>query len=229
MPRTALIAGASGLVGSACLARLLAEPSYARVVALARRLLPVTHPKLETLVVDFARPEQLRAVPHDDAFCALGTTMARAGSREAFRAVDYLAVLALADLAIEGGARQFVLVSSVGADATSGNFYLRVKGEAEAAVAKRPFEAVHVLRPSLLLGDRQESRPGEAMARAVVPWLNPLLIGPARIYRALAAGTVGAAMVGAALMGARAIATGEPSRRTRILHYDEIIAAAAHV
>jgi uncharacterized protein YbjT (DUF2867 family) len=216
--RTALMAGATGLVGSACLRALLGRPEYARVVVLARRPVPVTHEKLETQIVDLTRPDRLRVVAADDAFCALGTTMAKAGSQEAFRSVDYLAVLAVADLALEGGARQFVLVSSVGADPASTNFYLQVKGQAEAAVAKRPFAAVHLLRPGLLLGDREERRPAESLARAAAPWFNPFLVGSLRQYRAVSAEAVGAAMVGAALEGVAG---------RRILHHDAIVRLAA--
>lgn len=215
--RTALIAGATGLVGQACLARLLAATEFSRVIALVRRPLEIVSPRLQVEVVDFDHPEQMRPFDVDAAFCALGTTIARAGSQAAFRAVDYGAVLAVADLAAQGAARDFVLVSSVGADASSGNFYLGVKGEAEAAVARRPFRAVHVLRPSLLLGDRQESRPAEAVFRRVAPLFNPLLLGPLRPYRAVAAEVVGAAMVEAVLEG---------TEGHRILFYDTIVALA---
>jgi uncharacterized protein YbjT (DUF2867 family) len=218
-PRTALLAGATGLVGARCLARLLAHPAFGRVVVLARRPLEVAHPSLETLVVDFERPHTMRPVPVDDAFCALGTTIAKAGSQAAFRAVDYVAVLAVADLAVEGGARRFTLVSSVGADPSSGNFYLRTKGEIEAAVSGRPFGAVHLLRPGLLLGPRREPRPAEAAARAVMPWVNALLVGALRKYRAIEADTVAAAMIGASLE--------DGLQGTRVLEYDELVRLAA--
>lgn len=217
--RTALIAGATGLVGSRCLERLLAHPAFGRVVVLSRRPLALAHPRLEVLVVDFERPHTMRPVPADAAFCALGTTIAKAGSQSAFRAVDFVAVLAVADLAVEGGAASFALVSSVGADPASGNFYLKTKGEAEAAVSARPFTAVHLLRPGLLLGDRAESRRMEALAQTVVPWLNPLLVGGLRKYRAIDADTVGGAMIGAAL--------DEGARGPRVLEYDALVSLAA--
>jgi len=211
--RTALLAGATGLVGRACLRALLDNEAYATVAVLTRRPLDETHPKLRVHLVDFGRPDQLRPVEADEAFCALGTTMARAGSQSAFRAVDYLAVLSVADLSLEGGARQFVLVSSAGADPAASNFYLAVKGEAEAAVSKRPFASVHILRPGLLLGDRQESRFAEGLMRAVAPAFNPLLLGPLTKYRAISAERVGRAMVAAALRGRPGVS---------VLHYDEL-------
>jgi uncharacterized protein YbjT (DUF2867 family) len=217
---TALIAGATGLVGRACLRCLLDHPALDRVIALARRPLPFAHPKLQVEIVDYDAPEKMPPVAAGMAFCALGTTLARAGSKEAFRAVDYRAVLAVADLALQSGARRFVLVSSVGADPASRNFYLSVKGEAEAAVNKRAFRAVHVLRPGLLLGDRQESRPAEALFRALAPITNPLMVGRLRMYRAIDAAVVGAAMVGAAF---------SPEEGRRVLHYDAILRLARQV
>jgi uncharacterized protein YbjT (DUF2867 family) len=214
-PRTALLAGGTGLVGSRALERLLAHPAWGRVVLLSRRPLELTHPRLEVLVVDFDRPHTMRPVPVDDAFCALGTTIAKAGGQAAFRAVDHGAVLAVADLAVEGGARQFALVSSLAADPASGNFYLKTKGEAEASVSARPFGAVHLLRPGLLLGDRTESRPMEAVARTVMPWLNALLAGGLRKYRAIDADVVAAAMIGASLE--------EGIQGARVLEYDDLV------
>lgn len=216
--RTALVAGATGLVGSRCLERLLAHSAFGRVVVLSRRPLALAHPRLEVLVADFDRPHTMRPVPVDAAFCALGTTIGKAGSQAAFRAVDYVAVLAVADLAVEGGATSFTLVSSVGADPASANFYLKTKGETEGAVCARPFGAVHLLRPGLLLGDRAESRPSEAVAQKVFPWMNPLLVGRLRKYRAIDADVVGAAMIGAALE--------EGVQGSRVLEYDEIVRLA---
>ncbi len=216
--RTALIAGASGLVGRACLRRLLGEPVYTNVVALVRRPLDVSHPKLRTVLMDVERADPTLAVTADDAFCALGTTLARAGSKEAFRAVDYAGVLAVADLARQGGARQFVFVSSVGADPATGNFYLSVKGDTEAALGMRGFGALHVLRPGLLLGERQASRPAEAVFRSIAPALNLCLVGPLRRYRAIGADRVGVAMVASAI---------ENGDGLRVLHYDEIMRLSA--
>lgn len=212
--RTALVAGATGLVGGHCLRRLLEHPSYRRVIALVRRPADFSHPKLEVRVVDFDRPATLAAGPVTDVFCTLGTTIANAGSEEAFRRVDYGYTLALAAAAMRDGARSFVLVSSVGADPAAPTFYLRTKGETERDVMSRPFRAVHVLRPGLLLGHRAEPRMVEGLARVVVPLFNPLLVGPVRRFRAIPADTVAAAMIGAAL---------EDADGPRVLHYDEMI------
>jgi uncharacterized protein YbjT (DUF2867 family) len=203
-PRTALIAGATGLVGSHCLGHLRASADYGKLIVVTRRRLALkTHSKPEERVVDFDHLSAKDAAGADDIFCALGTTIKKAGSQAAFRKVDFDAVVNLARAGIEAGAKRFIVVSSIGANPKSSNFYLRVKGEMEQAVSSLPFEAVHIMRPSLLLGPRQESRPGEQLAQAIMPLLNPLMLGPLRDYRAIPAETVARAMITAA-------ATSEP-------------------
>ena len=189
MVRTAFIVGASGLVGRSCLRALLECPEYGRVIAAGRRPLGVAHSKL-------VEGEPTEAV--DDAFCAIGTTIKKAGSREAFRAVDYEIPVRTAERC---GARRFVVVSSVGADARSKNFYLRVKGEMEEAVSALPLEAVHIFRPSILVGDREESRAGEKVGAMVARALRFALVGGLRRYRPIAAEVVGRAMVVVAVRG----------------------------
>lgn len=198
--RTALIAGASGLVGGHCLSQLLRDPAYARVIALARRPL-APGPKLETRIVDFDRLDAAALPRVDDVYCALGTTIRRAGSQAAFRRVDHSYVVTLARRAAAAGAAQFLLVSALGASPRAPVFYSRVKGEAERDVATLPFQAVHVFRPSFLTGERAEHRPGERIGIAVFRAIAPLLLGPLRKYRPIAAGTVARAMRAAAHRG----------------------------
>ena len=197
MTRNAVIAGASGLVGGRCLHHLLEHPEVARVTALVRRPLPLTHPKLEQRTVAF--PDVLEAIPKDvdDAFCALGTTMKKAGSREAFLAVDRDAVLGFARSCRERGARRFVLVSSLGADPRSMNFYLRVKGEVERDITALGFETVHILRPSVLDGERPESRPAERLSISVLRKVGGVF--PGFKYAPIHVDVVGKAMVKLAL------------------------------
>jgi uncharacterized protein YbjT (DUF2867 family) len=198
--RAALLLGATGLVGGHCLERLLAEERYARVVVLGRRPSGREHPKLEEHRVDFERLQEARErFAVDDVFCCLGTTIRKAGSREAFRRVDHDYPVEAARLASSQGASRYLLVSAMGADPGSRFFYNRVKGEAEEAVRAVPFQAVWVVRPSLLLGEREETRPGEKAAELVLRPLGPLMRGPLRRYRAIPARDVAAAMVRLAL------------------------------
>ena len=199
--RTALLVGASGLVGGHLLQRLLADARYKRVITVSRKALGIEHPKLRSLITDFDPIEAAIAglgETVEDAFCALGTTIKTAGSRAAFRRVDFGYVVAFARAARAVGARRFMLVSAIGASARSGIFYLRVKGETEEAVAALGYPVLHIFRPGLLLGPRAESRPLETLGMALMPLLNPLMLGPAKAYRGIPADTVAAAMIAAA-------------------------------
>ncbi|RMH19946.1 MAG: NAD-dependent epimerase/dehydratase family protein [Acidobacteria bacterium] len=201
-PRSALVLGASGLVGGHLLRRLLDDATWGLVRAVVRRPLAVEHPRLEQRVVDFDRLERhADAFAVADVFCCLGTTMKKAGSRDAFRRVDYLYPFEAARLAEAAGADRFQLVSSLGADPASGNFYLRVKGEVERVVARLAFGAFDVFRPSILLGERPEPRPAEALAAGFGRALAVVLIGPLRRYRPIPAAMVAAAMVEVAARG----------------------------
>lgn len=206
-----LYVGATGLVGGLALPLLLqrAERDGFRVHAPTRRPLSLTHPCLHAIVVDLALPDAMarigQALDAEGAslnawVCAIGTTQRAAGSREAFAAVDRDLVLALAALARAHGATQAIVVSSVGAAANASNFYLRIKGEMEAGIADLGFARVDFLQPGLLLGQRSESRPAEALAQHLAPLYNPLLCGSLRRYRAIDAAVVARTML--SLLGA---------------------------
>jgi uncharacterized protein YbjT (DUF2867 family) len=204
--KVALVAGGSGLVGSRLLRVLASEPDYGRVLAISRRPLSFDHPRIANRVTRFDTLEQdLRAIRCDDAYCCLGSTRRAAGSEAAFRAVDHDLVLAFARLARAAGAQRFIVVSSVGADPASRNFYLRVKGETEDALAALQFPALHIMQPSLLLGSRREWRPVESAARLVMSLVNPLLFGRLAAWRAVDAGQVATAMLVAVRRGRRGV------------------------
>ncbi|UYZ57571.1 oxidoreductase [Hymenobacter latericus] len=197
--KVALIAGASGLVGSCLLPLLLNSGRYAKVISLSRRPLQLVHPKLDQRVVDFDRLEDHRlSLIADDVFCCLGTTMRQAGSKEAFYKVDYLYVVKLAALTSANFAAQFMVVSAMGADVASTFYYNRVKGDMEAAVRQTPFRAIHIFRPSLLLGERAEKRLGEQIGAVLLRLVNPLLVGPLKRYRGIPAQAVAQGMLNAA-------------------------------
>lgn len=193
--RSALVLGATGLVGGHVLDLLLADAAWERVTTLGRRPVSREHPKLEQRAADFDRlGEHAEAFAADDVFCCLGTTIRAAGSREAFRRVDHDFAVAAARLASERGARHFLLVTALGADPASRVFYNRVKGETERDVSGLPFPAVSILRPSLILGERADRRPAEALAQRVAPLLGAVLVGPLRRYRAVEARVIARAM-----------------------------------
>lgn len=201
--KTATVLGTSGLVGRALTQQLIADERYAKITALVRKPLASNdfydpQKKLEPLVIDF---EQLQAYQGyftvDHVYCCLGTTLKKAGSQSAFRRVDFEFVHVAAQLARAQRANGFVWISSVGADAKSHNFYLRVKGELENAILTMPqLNHAAAVRPSLLLGERADSRPAEEMGIVAGKLLAPLMLGPFKKYRPITAYRVAQQMIG---------------------------------
>lgn len=199
--KSALLVGASGLVGGHCLRYLLEESIYTRVVIIVRKPFPLNHTKLVQHVIDFDELGTLgEAFCTDDVYCCLGTTIKKARTQEAFRKVDYDYPIKIAAFTQHYGANQFLLVSSLGADPHSRLFYNRVKGEVEEAIRKISFNAFNVFRPSLLLGERKEYRTGEKVVAFALSALKNAMIGPAKKYRAIQASDVAKAMVRSAQM-----------------------------
>jgi uncharacterized protein YbjT (DUF2867 family) len=210
----AQVTGSTGLIGGELLKILAAE--QVATLALARRAFsaPVG---VRVIQADFAHLRPSSELTCSHAFCALGTTIKKAGSQEAFRQVDFDAVIASAKLAKECGASVFVVVSALGADAGSAIFYNRVKGEMEKAVKDIGFVSTYVLRPSLLVGERSESRLGEQVGNVVGAVFGPLMQGPLRKYRPIQGRDVARAM----FVCARRAAPG-----FHILESDQIAATA---
>ncbi len=196
MSRTALLVGATGVVGGFVLRRLLDDRDYSAVTVLARRELGQKHAKLKTQLADFDLLEAQRPLfAVDDVFCCLGTTMRAAGSKAAFERVDYHYVVKSAELAAQAGAKQFLLISAIGASPKALAFYSQIKGRAEEAVKQQGIRTVHILQPSLLLGPRAEKRPGEHLAKMLAPALSLLTRGPVAKYRPIEADEVARRMV----------------------------------
>ncbi|HRG24480.1 MAG TPA: NAD(P)H-binding protein [Chitinophagaceae bacterium] len=193
----ATIIGSTGLIGTHLLNLLINNPDYSTVRILIRRPVEFSHPKLEKKLVDFNDMESFRLALEgtEVIFCCIGTTMKKMkGDKEAYRKIDYDIAVQAAQLGKACGCEKFVLVSAVGADSNSRNFYLKLKGETEEAVQASGIESVYILRPSLLIGNRKEFRAGEKLAT----WLMPLFafLLPAR-YRPVKASEVAKAMVNA--------------------------------
>ncbi|MDB6048082.1 MAG: Nucleoside-diphosphate sugar epimerase [Pseudomonas sp.] len=162
-PQTILLGGATGLTGEHLLDRMLNEPTVSRVLAPTRRPL-ADHPHLENPVGELAALLPTLSGPVDIAFCCLGSTIKQAGSKEAFRAIDFDLVVAFAQRARELGARHLVVMSAVNADPDSSIFYSQVKGELEQALKAQGWPQLTIARPSLLIGERSEQRLAEQLA-----------------------------------------------------------------
>lgn len=193
--KTALILGATGLIGNELLTILLEKPEYNKVVALVRKPLGMTHSKLEEKVINFDHLNEDIFDRHiDDVYSCLGTTIKKAQSKEQMRTVDVLYPLTIAQLTKKIGAKQFLLVSSLNANAHSRIFYSKIKGELEEEIQKIGFESVSFFRPSLLLGKRKEFRLGEKSAEFLYSMLPFIFSGPLRPYKAIHSKTVAQAM-----------------------------------
>ncbi|MFD2573938.1 oxidoreductase [Spirosoma soli] len=189
--KTALVIGATGLIGDLLTHRLVDSPIYEKVKVLVRKSLSWQHPRLQEVQFDFDHPNGL-LTQADDVFCCLGTTMKKAGSKEAFRKVDYQYPMDVARLSLANGAQQFAIVTAMGADTKSSFFYNRVKGEVERDLAALNYPTLLIFRPSLLLGNRGENRFGERLAEGAMRLFNPLI--PAK-YKGVEAAKVANAML----------------------------------
>ncbi|MFE8703090.1 oxidoreductase [Cytobacillus sp. FJAT-54145] len=193
--KSALIAGATGLIGSSLLQNLLDGTEYEKVIAIVRSPLNISHPKLIEKIVDFNELETYKEVFEvDDVFCCLGTTIKKAKTQENMFRIDVEYPLSIARLASERNAKQYFLVSSMGADPNSSIWYSKMKGTLEQELKKIPFETISIMRPSLLLGHRKEFRLGERVASVLSKPLSFLFLGPLKKYRAIEASTVALAM-----------------------------------
>lgn len=187
---TALIAGATGLVGSFLLKELLEQEHYSKVTILVRKPLEMSHPRLQQVVFDFDNPDK-SAIKADDIYCCLGTTIKQAGSKEAFRKVDYHYPMMLAQTAFDNGCKRFAVVTAIGSSEKSSFFYNQVKGELERDLKKIPFQGLYIFRPSMLLGPRKDFRLGEVAGKAFMKALGFLFpqnikgIHASRVARAM--------------------------------------------
>lgn len=204
MNKTALIFGATGLIGSHLLEIITNESNFGVIKVFSRRPLNLANKRAEVVVVDFENEaELLEKVRGDVIFCCIGTTISKAKTQEAFRKVDFDIPVMLAGVAEKNSIKKMIVISSLGADETTSNFYLRTKGEMEKAVSARNIPEAYFLRPSLLLGPRKEVRPGEAAGKVLMKILSPFFVGKWKKYRPIEAKTVAQAMVKLAKEGSK--------------------------
>jgi uncharacterized protein YbjT (DUF2867 family) len=194
--KTALMIGSTGLIGSHLLELLLDSNDYEKVITFVKRDTEIKHPKLTQHIVDFDKPETYKNfITGDDFFCTIGTTIKKAGSKEAFRKVDFEYPSQFASFAAQNKVKQFLIVSSLGADLNSGNFYLKTKGEIESFLKDADFESVSVLQPSLLLGNRNEFRLGEKIGAFFMKTFSFIFLGKLKKYKPIESTAVAKALL----------------------------------
>jgi uncharacterized protein YbjT (DUF2867 family) len=199
--KTAVVLGATGLIGQHLVQELLHNEFFSKVRILVRRPLSLDHPKADIQVVNFNDEKDIAAKIDigDVIFCCIGTTRKKVkGNKTEYRKVDYDIPIITARLGVQHGFNQFLLVSAIGANPIAANFYLQLKGCIEEDITALPFESIHIFRPSILLGKREEFRPGENIGKAFMQGISFLLQGAWRKYRPIAAADVAKAMVAAA-------------------------------
>lgn len=195
--RTALLLGATGLTGDLLLQLLLQSVQYKKVIIYVRKPTNQIHPKLVEQIIHYETIDT--AVEADDVFCCLGTTIKIAKTKEAFEKVDLHYPLKIAALQQKAGSTQFLVVSAMGASATSSIFYSRTKGLMEKGLTELGFESLYIFRPSFILGDRKEERMGEKIGIAISKLIAPLMIGPLKNYQPVEASAIAASMIKHAL------------------------------
>jgi uncharacterized protein YbjT (DUF2867 family) len=194
--KTAVIFGSSGLTGFEVLRQLCEHPNYEKIICYNRKPLAFNHQKFEEIIVDFDDlSSSIKKIKSDEVYCCLGTTIKKAGSQQAFQKVDFDYPVAIGQLAEQNNIQHYLVVSSIGANHKSGNFYLKTKGRMEEAISKYSIPQITFARPSMLLGDRKEYRFGEEMGKVLLKVVSPLMIGKLKKYRGIQAQTVAKAMI----------------------------------
>ncbi|WP_130856943.1 NAD(P)H-binding protein [Olivibacter jilunii] len=198
--KKAVVFGATGLIGSYLLKELLNSTDYEVVTVVVRRKLTIHHPKLKLLIGDYhSLPSLKEDIKADEVYITLGTTKNKTPDQRVYYEIDHDYPVLAAKIAKEQGATAVFLVTAVGANPSSGVFYLRTKGEVERDLTAQGFDHTHIFRPSMLMGNRDENRPLEKFFMAIWWFIGPLLIGKGlEKYRGIAGERVANAMIKAA-------------------------------
>ncbi|WP_202702160.1 NAD(P)H-binding protein [Flavobacterium sp. UGB4466] len=212
--KKAILYGASGLVGSYILDNLLNNNNYEQVIIVVRKDLNIQHPKLKTLIGDFnSLSKVVKDIQADEVFIALGTTQKKTPDKKLYYQIDHDYPILAAKLAKENGAKAVFLVSALGANAKSSIFYTKLKGETEQGIISLNLEHTYIFRPSMILGDRKESRPMEKVFIGIFKWINPIFMGSLSKYKGIEAEDIAKAMVKSAE---------QLDQKVRIVHWKEM-------
>jgi len=197
--KTAILFGSTGLTGSFVLQELIKDVRYSRIILFLRKPLPELLPKITEVVMELTEHDDFeKFVFGDEIYCCLGTTIRKAGSQEAFRKVDFELPVRIAKAAKINGVSKMLVISSIGADPKSSNFYLRTKGEMESSILAAGLKNVYIFRPSILLGPRKESRLGESIGKMLMNAFSFFMAGTLKKYRPIHVQTVAKAMIATA-------------------------------
>jgi uncharacterized protein YbjT (DUF2867 family) len=214
--KKAILYGASGLVGSYILDNLLNNNNYEQVIIVVRKDLNIQHPKLKTLIGDFnSLPKVVKDIRADEVFIALGTTQKKTPDKKLYYQIDHDYPILAAKQAKENGARAVFLVSALGANAKSSIFYTKLKGETEQGIITLDLQHTYIFRPSIILGDRKESRPMEKVFIGIFKLINPLFVGSLSKYKGIEAEDIAKAMVKSA---------DQLDQKVKIVHWEEMTA-----
>ncbi|HEX8460307.1 MAG TPA: NAD(P)H-binding protein [Segetibacter sp.] len=217
---TAVVLGATGLIGEQLVQQLLNDPAFSKVRILVRRPVQLSHSKLEVAIVDFNKLSDYESKlgKGDFIFCCIGTTQKQVkGDKALYRKIDFDIPVNAAKLGIKAGFTKYFLVSAVGANAASQNFYLKLKGEVEAAITDIGFSALHVFRPSILLGKRKELRVAELFGKGVMQAISVFFAGALKKYKGIKGEDVAKAMIAAAKSDTKGLTMYEYEEMVKII------------
>ena len=184
--KTAIILGATGLVGQKLLRYALQDARYKKIKLFSRSSVNISHPKIEEHLGDLTDLESFqKAYKADVVFCCIGTTKSKTPDKEAYKKIDYGIPKNAAELASQNNIKTFIVISALGADPTSAVFYNKIKGEMEEVVVNAEISKTHILQPALIGGEREEKRTAENLFKIIFKVINPILIGPLKKYRSI--------------------------------------------
>lgn len=206
MKKKAIILGASGLIGSELLTLLLSDSNFESVTVFVRQSLNINHPKLKEIITNFQDLDSLKNnITGDMIFCCLGSTKSKTPNLKQYKKIDHDYPLYFAKEGLRNGVQQFNLVSALGADAKSSNFYARMKGETEDDLKNLSLSTINIYQPSFLSGKRKEKRPLEKVALSIMKLIDPILVGSFKKYQTISAVTVAEAMINESIKNKKGI------------------------